>query len=130
MYVSDTHALIYYVDQKLSRLGKAARRIFEAAEAGKALIYVSTVLLWEVSNRITDGDIILPMPFDQWCRSFDQAPGFSLTALEWQDVHEARSFPFKDPFDCLIAGTASRLGMPLITKDAGISESGLVETVW
>ena len=38
--------------------------------------------------------------------------------------------PFDDPFDCLIAGTALRIGVPLITKDTVISESGLVETVW
>jgi len=30
----------------------------------------------------------------------------------------------------LIVGTALRLGMPLITKDEAIVDSGLVETIW
>ncbi len=50
--------------------------------------------------------------------------------LLWEDVNEARGLPFDDPFDCLIAGTAFRIGVPLITKDTVISESGLLETVW
>jgi PIN domain nuclease of toxin-antitoxin system len=50
--------------------------------------------------------------------------------LEWQDVDHARHLPFKDPFDCLIAGTAMRLAMPLITKDTAMRESHVVETMW
>lgn len=130
MYVTDTHALIYYLDQKLTRLGKDARRIFENAEEGKALIYVPTVVLWELSGRLAQGELIFSVPFDQWCRGLDKAQGFSIAVLEWQDVHEARGFRFKDPFDCLIGGTAARLGMPLITKDAEIRDSELIETIW
>ena len=130
VYVTDTHALIYYVDQKLTRLGKHARRIFRNAEESKALIYVPTVVLWEVCRRVVEGEIILSAPFDQWCRGLDKTQGFSITVLEWQDVDEARRLPFRDPFDCLIAGTAARLDMPLITKDTAICESGLLETVW
>ena len=130
VYVTDTHALIYYVDQKPTRLGKHARRIFRDAEGGKALVYIPTVVLWEVSRRVVEGEMILSSPFDQWCRALDKTHGFSIAVLGWQDVDEARWLPFMDPFDCLIAGTAARLEMPLITKDAEICESGLLETVW
>ena len=130
MYVTDTHALVYYTDEKLKRLGKNARRVFQKAESNSALIYVPTVALWEVSQRLAEGTLTLSMAFDEWCHELDATGGFSIAALEWQDVHEARRFRFRDPFDCLIAGTAARLGMPLITKDARICESGLIETVW
>jgi len=50
--------------------------------------------------------------------------------LEWLDVDAARTLPFSDPYDCLIAGTALRMGLPLITQDEEIVESGLIETVW
>jgi PIN domain nuclease of toxin-antitoxin system len=122
--------LVYYLDQKLSRLGKNARQIFQNAEKGNALIYVPTVVLWEMSRRLAEGELVFPTPFDQWCRGLEKAQGFSITALDWQDVSQARGFPFKDPFDCLIAGTALRLGMPLISKDTEIRESGLIETIW
>lgn len=130
MYVTDTHALIYHLDQKPARLGKNARRLFQRAEEGKALICVPSVVLWELNSRLAEGELVFSMPFDQWCRGLDKAQGFSISALEWQDVDEARQFPFKDPFDCLIAGTAARLAMPLITKDLEICDSGLIETVW
>ena len=128
--MTDTHALVYYLDQKLTRLGKNARRIFQNAEEGNALIYIPTVVLWEMSRRLAEGDLVFSTPFDKWCRSVDKASGFSIAPLEWEDVDQARGLGFKDPFDCLIAGTAVRLGMPLLSKDAVISDSGLVETIW
>jgi PIN domain nuclease of toxin-antitoxin system len=130
MYVTDTHAFVFYAGQRPNRLGKNARRIFHKAERHQALIYIPTVVLWEVSRRLVDGSLTLSMPFDQWCRALETNAGFSIAALEWQDVDEARAFRFNDPFDCLIAGTATRLGMPLITKDTQISESGQIETIW
>jgi PIN domain nuclease of toxin-antitoxin system len=130
MHLTDTHSLLYYANQRQNRLGKNARRIFQRAEAGKSLIMIPTVVLWEVSQRLKDGTLTLTMNFDQWCRGLNDARGFSITPLEWEDVNEARRFRFRDPFDCLIAGTAARLGMPLITRDAELCESGLIETVW
>jgi PIN domain nuclease of toxin-antitoxin system len=47
------------------------------------------------------------------------------------DVREARGLAaLVDPFDRLIAGTAIRLDLPLITGDERIRTSGLVRTVW
>jgi PIN domain nuclease of toxin-antitoxin system len=130
MYVSDTHSLIYHAQMKSTRLGRKARRVFLDADDGNTLIYVPAVVLWEVWARIREGDFILPMRFDHWCRGLDASPGFVIEPLGWQIVDESRRFPFKDPFDCIIAGTATHLGMPLITKDTDISDSGLVETLW
>ena len=66
---------------------------------------------------------------ESWASYFVKQ-GFQIQPLLWEDVNEARGLPFDDPFDCLIAGTALRIGVPLITKDTVISESGLLETVW
>ena len=130
MYVTDTHALIYYVEQKLTRLGKTARHVFENAGQNETVIYVPTAVLWEIGRRLAQGKLVFPVTFDHWCRGLERAEGFSIAALEWQDVSAARSLPFNDPFDCLIAGTAVHLGIPLITKDSEIRDSGLVETIW
>jgi PIN domain nuclease of toxin-antitoxin system len=130
MYVSDTHSLIYHAQLKGARLGRKARRLFLDAEDGKTLIYVPSVVLWVVWARVKEGDFTLPMRFDHWCRGLDAGPGFAIASLGWQVIDESRRFPFKDPFDCLIAGTAAHLGMPLITKDGEISDSGLIETIW
>src|SRR5262249_48222458 len=130
VFVADTHGLVYYLDQKLTRLGRNARRAFQSAAEGSTLIYIPTVVLWEMSRRLAEGELVFSKPFDEWCRGVDTTTGFSILPLEWQDVSQARSFPFKDPFDCLIAGTAVRLGVPLITKDTEIRDSGLIQTIW
>jgi len=130
LYVTDTHAFIWYAVSKHSRLSKRARILFEDAEKGRVLIHIPSVVLWEVGDRITDGTIRLNQRFDHWCRTLDSKPGFQIQPLLWEDVHQARNLPFEDPLDCLIAGTALRLGIPLITNDIAISESEWVETIW
>ena len=50
-------------------------------------------------------------------------PGFPLEALTPEDVDEARGLGMLiDPFDRLIAGTALRLGLPLMTNDGLITD--------
>lgn len=130
MYVTDTHSFIYYALAKPRKLGQAARQLFIDADEGKTVIYVPAIVLWEIWMTVKEGDFSLPMRFDHWCRALESSPGFAVAPLGWQVVDESRRFPFKDPFDCLIAGTATLLGMPLITKDRNIEDCNLVETVW
>jgi PIN domain nuclease of toxin-antitoxin system len=130
MFVTDTHPIAYYAGHQHSRLSRRPLGLFEQAQAAKTLIYVPTPVLWEISRLITAGIIELPFRFDYWCRELESKPGFIIEPLTWSDVNEARHLPFRDPMDCLIAGTAMRLGMPLITKDRAIVDSGLVETIW
>lgn len=130
MFVTDTHPLLYYTSGLRDRLGRAARRLFERADSGGALIYIPSIALWETARLAARGRIDLPLRFDHWCRSIEASDGFSVAALEWLDVDAARTLPFPDPYDCLIAGTALRMAMPLITRDEEIVRSGLVETLW
>jgi PIN domain nuclease of toxin-antitoxin system len=130
VYVTDTHALVHHLSGKPARLGKDARRIFQYAEEDKTLIYIPTVVLWELTRRLLAGELAFSVPFDQWCRGVELSGSFAFALLEWQDIEEARRFPYRDPLDCLIAGTAARLDVPLITKDSEIRDSGLVETIW
>jgi PIN domain nuclease of toxin-antitoxin system len=130
VYVCDTHALAYYSFTRKSALGRSARKVFQQAEAGETIIYVPSVVLWEISLLSELGRLRLGQPFDHWCRTLDNHPGFSIVSLEWTDVKEARSLPFDDPFDCFIAGTALRLDAPLITRDQKIVDSKRVQTFW
>lgn len=130
MYVADTHALVHYAFNRKPLLGKRAMRAFEKADAGEVVIFVPTVVLWEVSRLAGLGKIRLQQTFEQWCRSLDSKPGFSIVSLEWVDIKESRLLPFSDPFDCFIAGTALRLDAPLITKDREIVDSKRVQTLW
>lgn len=130
MYVSDTHAFVYFAQGKRALLGPRSRSLFIEADEGRCLIYVPAIVLWEVAILVARGYIQIPQRFDHWCRGIENSPGFAMAALEWLDVDEARKLPFSDPFDCLIAGSAIRREMPLITRDRAIMESGLVDTIW
>jgi len=44
-------------------------------------------------------------------------------------THLPEDFP-RDPADRLIAATARAEGLGLVTRDAGLRESRLVETIW
>jgi PIN domain nuclease of toxin-antitoxin system len=130
VFVTDTHAFGQYAQLSHSKLGREARRLFQQADEGSLVIYVPTIALWEILILSRLGRVNLPIRFDHWCRGLANKRGFVIEPLDWTDVNEARQLPFADPYDCLIAGTALRLGIPLITKDQAIVDSGLVETVW
>jgi PIN domain nuclease of toxin-antitoxin system len=130
MYVSDTHAFVYFAQGRRAFLGPKVRRLFQQADEGKCLIYVPVIVLWEVAILAARSYIQIPQRFDHWCRSIENSRGFAIAEFDWLDVDEARKLPFSDPYDCLIAGTAIRHEMPLITRDQIIVDSGLVETIW
>ena len=130
MFVTDTHPIAYFSSGKHSRLSRRSLRLFEDAQKAKIVIYVPAPALWEIADLVAIRRIELPSPFDEWCRDLEGRGSFIIEPLTWPDVNEARYLPFPDPMDCLIAGTAIRLGYPLITKDQAIIDSGLVETVW
>jgi PIN domain nuclease of toxin-antitoxin system len=130
MYVTDTHALLFFAQKKYARLSSKATRLFKDADAGRVHIHVPTIVLWEIALLVTRRNLVIPQRFDYWCRSIENSPGFDIAPLDWLDVDAARKLPFQDPYDCLIAGTAIRLEVPLITRDETIAESGLVETFW
>ena len=53
---------------------------------------------------------------------------FDLTAAQIYLADAAR--PNADPFDALVCAAARALGLPLVTRDSDIQESGLVNVVW
>lgn len=58
-------------------------------------------------------------------------PGFPIEPLTSEDIDEARGLvALVDPFDRLVAGTSLRLGLPLLTNDERITDSGQVQTYW
>jgi PIN domain nuclease of toxin-antitoxin system len=130
VYVADTHAFVHYSFTRKPLLGKNARKIFEKADVGETIVFIPSVVLWEVSLLAELGRIHLNQSFEHWCRSLDNKSGFSIVSLEWLDIKEARHLPFSDPIDRFIAGTAVRLDVPLITKDRGIVESNRLQTIW
>ena len=129
--VIDTAPLVAYLAGAAAALGTGVRRIVRSVESGRFRLAVPTVCLFEVGQLEERNRINLGLPFERWCDLVEENPGLLLLPLERAHVSEARALPtLRDPFDRLIAGTALAVGLPLITPDEAIAESGRVRVIW
>lgn len=129
--VTDTHALIWASSGQLRKLGRAARKLFEQAEARRATIYVPTLVLVELGNEIHRGRIAIEGSFDSWVEALFSSRGFAPIELTTTIVLRAeRLYAIPERSDRLIAATARELDLPLITRDPEIERAAGVRTIW
>lgn len=131
VFLADTHPLVFWADDRPKKLGRKARAAFEAMEAGRAAIYVPAMVCLEVALLARAGLIRVEPGLAEWWRSIE-----SQYLLMVENTHEDVLNAFRlawdhvDHFDRLIAQTALRMGLPLITADHAITEWGGVEVIW
>ena len=131
MFVTDTHALVHHVTDHKKRLGRRARGIFERVDRGADTILVPFTVLEEVMLLSEVRKIRLPMPFRDLVVSLAQADNIDLGVNDTQVLLEAAALTgMKDPYDRMIVAQTRVAGLPLITGDGAIHDSGLVRTVW
>lgn len=131
IYVTDTHALVFFANRNQRALSRRAWEVFEQAENRQALILVPPAALWELSDLERSGRIKLIQPYEEWARQLFTHPCFDCVPLDEAIIAEARSCNINDDiFDAAIVATARVKGLPLITRDNAITNSGLVEIVW
>lgn len=130
-YVTDTHALIHRVTGRKQRLGRRALAIFDRADRGSDRIVVPFTVLEEVLLLSEVGKIHIPLPFREFVISLDKADNVDLGVNDTAVLLEAATFTtIRDPYDRMIIAQARVAGLPLITGDGKIHESGLVRIVW
>ena len=128
--VTDTHPLLFHAAGG-RRLGRRAARLFAAAEARTALIYVPTVVMWETSLLSRVGRVDLRRSLREFFADLFSNPAYQAVDLIPEDVYLADDTrPNDDPFDALVCAVARRLSLPLITRDTDIADSGLVRVLW
>ncbi|MEW6281674.1 MAG: PIN domain-containing protein [Candidatus Eremiobacterota bacterium] len=129
--VTDTHALIWYAQQRRRRLGRHARRLFEEADAGRAVIYVPTVALVEVFDAARKGLIELANGTHTWVRNLLACGSFVAIDLTVEIVLAAEQlYDIPERMDRLIAATAVHLETPLITRDPEIASMAGLQLLW
>ena len=131
IYVTDTHTLVFYVTGALRHLSPRCRTIFRRAEVERDRVHVPAVCFFEIALLLERGRLRSRIDFEAWHDLVAAHPGLPIERLSWEDVREARGLAgLVDPFDRLIAGTAVRLEVPLLTNDERMRRSGLVRTIW
>jgi PIN domain nuclease of toxin-antitoxin system len=126
----DTHVLLWWLDAP-KRLTAAQRRILHRAGDSRSL-GVSDVTMLEIALLVERGRVRLALPIDEWLSRATAAPlvervGISpAVAREIVDLQVTRDW---DPADRVLVASARVLGLPLLTSDETIRESGLAQTV-
>jgi PIN domain nuclease of toxin-antitoxin system len=125
--VADTHAIIWHLTDP-RRLGRAARRLFASADAGRVVCYlpmVSLVELWLLHERGR-----LRIGPAQVVEALSGHPGYSILALDLPQAMEFGALPaVPDPFDRLILAAARSMGAKLLSRDEALDGRGVVR-VW
>lgn len=130
--VTDTHGLIWWITGEHRRLGKRARAFFNAVDRGEAVVCVPAMVLVELDEAITAGDITLSESFEKFVQRLLLTPSryrlIELDAGVIMAAHGLQAIPERG--DRLIAATAVALQYPLVTRDPAIGEAGGVDVVW
>lgn len=131
VFVSDTHPIVWYATNKYSSLSKKVLHAFQQADDGEVLIYVPTVVFWEIAILERIGKISLHDGFAKWSTSLLNQSGFAEAVFDSSIIKESIAYNFNDDiFDAAIVATAIALDFPLITKDVAITTANLVEIYW
>ena len=131
IYLTDTHAMVFFARRDQRRLSRRAWEVFTQAENKEAMILIPAPALWEISFLEKSGQIKLNQPYEEWARDLFAHPCFDCVPLDPAIIAEARHCNINnDIFDAAIIATARVKDLPLITRDNAITDSGLVEILW
>ncbi len=131
MILLDTHVLVW-ATSKPARLSRAAASAIERAKARDGLA-IAAVSLYETAQLLATQAVRAYGSPSVWLDDVladlavtieELTPEIALVA-----AHFPPTFP-SDPFDRIIAATARVHGRRLVTADARIRASGVVETIW
>ena len=129
--VLDTHAAIWYVFIRKRLSQDALRFIRHAVDSGRPT-YVSAISIVETIYLIERGRI----PFEALQRLDaglkDPMSGLLVAPVDEevaQAIHKVPRDLVPEMPDRIIAATALRLGLPLVTRDGRIASAG-IKTIW
>lgn len=128
--VTDTHPLLFHAAGR-GRLGQRAAAFFDRCERREAIVYVPAAVIWESSLLARVGRVDLHRSVRTFFDDLFSNPSYQALEITPEHVYAADELRFtRDPFDALIVASAQRIGLPLLTRDGAIRESGTVLVLW
>lgn len=127
-HVVDTHALWWYL-LDAPQLSQTARTIMDDALNGQGLLIIPSIVVAEL--YFLNVKLGSPLNFTdefQWMMSLGRFEFVEFQAADVLQFDAMTSIP--EIHDRIIVGAALARGIPVITRDATIVNSGAVMTVW
>ena len=126
--VSDTHPLYWYLTARPT-LGENARAAFSAAEQGQAILYIPSIVVAEL--YYVNVKLGQPLNFAQEFQRLATAGQFRFVDFKATEVLQFDALSaIPEMHDRIVVGVARALGLPLLTRDQAILNSGVVQTIW
>jgi PIN domain nuclease of toxin-antitoxin system len=129
--LADSHAIIWQSQRSPELSEDAANALLEAEETNGVVVSVASLIdLWYVTQTtkgVSDADLT------HLREQITSSPELSLHPIDEDVVDATIAIPrtlLGDPWDRFIVATAKVLEVPLVTRDAAIRDSGLVQTIW
>lgn len=129
-FVADTHVLVWWTSDP-ARLTPALTAALATVSPEDPLI-VPDICLWEIATLVSLGRLSPTLPVQEWLARATARPLVQVAPIDPAIAAEVAALPdhfHRDPGDRLIVATARVRGLPLLTMDARIRASGLVQVV-
>ena len=125
--IADTHAIVRLLTAP-RKLGAAARRAFQAADEGRTLCCVPTIVPGEIELLKERGEV--GVSAKDVLRVLSGRPGDAVVALDTDQALElAGLVGLKDPMDRLLVAATRATGLRVVSVDDALDGFG-VERVW
>ena len=130
-YVSDTQCLIWYL-AKHRRLPRRVRAVFEAGKQGNAQALVPSICLIETLYLLQRQRVKANVVRAVMAHPETHDAAIFVVPLDMKVANAVADFGpavVTDLPDRVIAATARAYGLPLLSTDHAIAESGMVEVI-
>ena len=127
-YATDTHTLLWYFAAP-ERLGNGAAVAFNDVNEGKALLFISVIVLAELFLVLEKHRY--PLNFDAVLKELQASSNVSLVEISLENILACRALTaIPDLHDRIIVAEAMAQNASLITFDQAITSAGVIPIIW